>query len=89
MSESASASRGGKATSGGAKTAKRKNIFARIALFVRQVIAELKKVVTPTRKELLTYTGVVIVFVVIVMAFVSLLDFLFGQASLWIFTGNV
>ncbi|QAY64415.1 preprotein translocase subunit SecE [Xylanimonas allomyrinae] len=57
----------------------RKGLFARIALFVRQVVAELKKVVSPTRQELLTYTGVVLVFVVIVMAFVGVLDFLIGK----------
>ncbi len=56
----------------------RKGLFARIALFVRQVVAELKKVVSPTRQELLTYTGVVLVFVAIVMAFVGLLDYLIG-----------
>jgi preprotein translocase subunit SecE len=66
---------------GGASARKqgdRKGLFARIALFVRQVIAELKKVVSPTRQELLTYTGVVLVFVVIVMAFVGVLDYLIG-----------
>ena len=36
--------------------AARRNPFARIALFIRQVIAELKKVVTPTRKELVSFT---------------------------------
>ncbi|GAB2452010.1 preprotein translocase subunit SecE [Xylanimonas ulmi] len=56
----------------------RKGLFARIVLFVRQVVAELKKVVSPTRQELLTYTGVVLVFVVIVMAFVGVLDYLIG-----------
>ena len=54
--------------------AARRNPFARIALFIRQVIGELKKVVTPTRKELLSYTGVVLVFVVIMMAIVAGLD---------------
>jgi preprotein translocase subunit SecE len=63
----------------------RKNIFARITLFYRQVIAELRKVVRPTRKELLTYTTVVIVFVLVVIAYVSILDYGFGQAVLSIF----
>jgi preprotein translocase subunit SecE len=54
--------------------------FGRIALFIRQVIAELKKVVTPTRKELVNYTLVVLVFVIIMMALVSGLDLLFGFA---------
>jgi preprotein translocase subunit SecE len=56
----------------------RRNPFARIALFVRQVIGELRKVVTPTRGELLSYTGVVLVFVIIMMAVVFGLDQLFG-----------
>ena len=32
--------------------------------FIRQVVAELRKVIWPTRKELVTYTSVVLVFVV-------------------------
>ncbi|AAT88317.1 preprotein translocase subunit SecE [Leifsonia xyli subsp. xyli] len=67
--------------------AARRNPFARIALFIRQVIGELKKVVTPTRKELVSYTGVVLVFVVIMMALVSLLDWIFGLGLVWVF-GN-
>jgi preprotein translocase subunit SecE len=67
--------------------AKRRNPFARIVLFLRQVVNELKKVVTPTRKELLSYTGVVLVFVVIMMALVSLLDVVFGTAVSYVF-GN-
>ena len=60
--------------------AEKRGPFARIALFIRQVIAELRKVVTPTRRELFSYTGVVLVFVVIMMALVSLLDWVFGLA---------
>ena len=37
----------------------------RLALFFRQVVAELRKVIWPTRSELLTYTIVVLVFVLI------------------------
>ncbi len=33
------------------------NIFSRIALFYRQVINELRKVVWPSRNMLTTYTG--------------------------------
>jgi preprotein translocase subunit SecE len=58
--------------------AQKRGPFARIALFLRQVINELKKVITPTRRELFSYTGVVLVFVVFMMAIVSLLDLLFG-----------
>ena len=52
--------------------------FAGLALFLRQVMVELKKVVTPTRKELFSYTAVVLVFVVIMMALTSGFDLLFG-----------
>ncbi|MDF2498956.1 MAG: preprotein translocase subunit SecE, partial [Arthrobacter koreensis] len=55
------------------------------ALFLRQVIAELKKVVTPTRKELVRFTIVVLAFVVVMIIIVSLLDFVFGAGALWIF----
>jgi preprotein translocase subunit SecE len=65
----------------------RRNPFGRLALFIRQVLNELKKVVTPTRKELLTYTGVVLAFVVIMMALVSGLDFVFGLGVQYVF-GN-
>jgi preprotein translocase subunit SecE len=67
------------------KPAAKKSIFARIALFVRQVIAELKKVVSPSRKELINYTIVVLVFVAIMMAFVGLLDWAVGLGVFNIF----
>ncbi|QPZ39047.1 MULTISPECIES: preprotein translocase subunit SecE [Paramicrobacterium] len=52
--------------------------FAGIILFLKQVINELKKVVTPTKKELWSYTGVVLVFVIFMMALVFGLDQLFS-----------
>ena len=65
--------------------AQRRGPFGRLALFIRQVIGELRKVVTPTRKELLSYTGVVLVFVVIMMALVSGLDFGFSALVNFLF----
>lgn len=62
-----------------------KSLPARVSLFYRQVIAELRKVIWPTRKELVTYTSVVIVFVLMVIAYVSVLDFVFAKAILAIF----
>lgn len=61
--------------------------FGRVRLFNRQVVAELKKVVRPTRHELLTYTWVVLIFVLAVMAFVSALDYGFGKLVIWVFSG--
>jgi preprotein translocase subunit SecE len=63
----------------------RAGIFARIGRFVREVVAELRKVIWPTRKELLTYTAVVIVFVSVVLTIVGLLDLAFAKAVLWVF----
>jgi len=67
--------------------AQRRGPFGRVALFLRQVIAELRKVVTPTRRELFSYTGVVLVFVVIMMLLVSGLDFGFSALVNFLF-GN-
>jgi preprotein translocase subunit SecE len=44
------------------------------AVFLRQVIAELRKVIWPTRKELVTYTTVAIVFILVMMGLVTGLD---------------
>ena len=53
--------------------------------FYRQVLAELRKVVWPTQQQLITYFIVVMVFVVVIMSFVSLLDLGFGKAVFAIF----
>ena len=53
--------------------------------FTKQVVGELRKVRWPTRRELVTYTIVVLVFVVIVLAYVSLLDWGFGEAVTWLY----
>jgi preprotein translocase subunit SecE len=69
------------------KSADRPGIFARLRNFIREIISELGKVIWPTRKELLTYTGVVIVFVAIIVTIVGLLDYGFAEAVLFVF-GN-
>lgn len=61
--------------------------FGRIGRFVREVIAELRKVIWPTRNELLTYTAVVVVFVAAMTAIVMGLDFLYAKGVLFVF-GN-
>ncbi|WP_431709876.1 preprotein translocase subunit SecE [Glutamicibacter uratoxydans] len=81
MSESA-------VTQSGNSKQSNKGFFGRIVLFIRQVIAELSKVVTPTRSELLNYTLVVIAFVAIVMLIVTALDFVFGAGSTLLFTNR-
>jgi len=65
----------------------RRGIFFRLINFIREVVAELRKVIWPTRKELITYTAVVVVFVSIMLTVVGLLDYGFAKVVLWVF-GN-
>ncbi len=46
-------------------------LFQSLGLFISQIIDELRKVVRPTGSELLNYTIVVIVFVLVIMAIVA------------------
>lgn len=62
-----------------------RNPFARLIVFLKEVLVELRKVVTPTRKELIRYTLVVLVFVVFMMILVSVLDLAFGSFVGWMF----
>lgn len=61
--------------------------FARLARFVRQVVAELRKVVRPSRNDLIGYATAVLVFVAAVMAFVTLVDLGVGSLTAWVFGG--
>ena len=73
---------GGEVVAGGATVSDKKlGFFGRIALFIRQIIAELRKVVTPTRKELAKFTSVVFVFVLIVIGIVYGLDIVFSWVA--------
>jgi preprotein translocase subunit SecE len=49
------------------------------------VAAELRKVIWPTRNELVTYTTAALVFVVILSAIVLTLDYGFTKLMFWIF----
>ncbi|MEU6977445.1 MULTISPECIES: preprotein translocase subunit SecE [unclassified Streptomyces] len=63
----------------------KKGPLGRLALFYRQVVAELRKVVWPTRSQLSTYTTVVIVFVVIMIGLVTVIDYGFQEAVKYVF----
>ena len=53
--------------------------------FLREVRGELRKVAWPSRREVTSYSLVVLVTVSLIMAFIFGLDQLFGQFVLWIF----
>ena len=61
------------------------NVFSRLALFIRQVIAELRKVIWPTRKELIAYTTVVVIFVLVMAGIIAGLDYIFTRLVLFVF----
>lgn len=63
----------------------KKGLFGRIGLFYRQVVAELRKVVWPTRTELITYTTVVVIFVAAFAGIVLLFDLGVAKAVSWVF----
>ncbi|PRX99957.1 preprotein translocase subunit SecE [Allonocardiopsis opalescens] len=63
---------------GGAKTAEKKSRTSPL-LFYRQVVTELRKVKWPTRRELLVYTLVVLIFVLVMVGFVTVIDIAFGE----------
>ena len=51
------------------------------------MVAELRKVIWPTRKELVTYAAVVVVFIAVMTAIIVLLDQAFARAVLAVFGG--
>ena len=76
-----------KGSKGGNAQQRRPGVFGRIALFVRQVIAEMRKVVTPTRSEWINQSITVLVFVLVLMLFITGVDFLVGLGTKWAFGG--
>ncbi|MFD4431436.1 preprotein translocase subunit SecE [Nocardia sp. NPDC058497] len=65
--------------------AKSGNPFKRLLKFLREVIAELRKVIWPNRKQMVTYTAVVLVFVVFMVAFIAGIDVAFVKGVDWLF----
>lgn len=72
-------------TSAESEQSRRTGFFGAVLRFFREVVAELKKVVTPTRRELVNYVIIVLIFVAFMMLLISGLDFLFGQGAFWLF----
>jgi preprotein translocase subunit SecE len=68
-----------------ARPEKKDSLPGRLVRFLREVVAELRKVIWPTRKQLVTYTIVVLIFVSFMIALVALMDFLFGRGVLFLF----
>lgn len=64
----------------------RGNIFTQIVDYFRGVIAEMRKVIWPTWRQMGVYTGVVLLFLIVVIGIVSGVDFLAGKGVEWTLT---
>ena len=94
----ATQSSGGKSGSGGGTRTARKPArggdeggfflarwFHHVVRYIREIVSEMRKVIWPTRQEMITYTTVVVIFVVVVVTFVAFLDIGFAKLVLWMF----
>lgn len=59
--------------------------FLGVIRFVKQVVAEIRKVVTPTVREWAGWCVASGIFVLLLMALVSGMDFGLGKLTLWVF----
>jgi preprotein translocase subunit SecE len=76
---------------GKAKTAKKagdrpsRNPFTFVWNFLLQVVAELRKVIWPNRKQMINYTAVVLVFLAFMVALIGLVDLGLAKLVLLVF----
>jgi preprotein translocase subunit SecE len=68
-----------------AQAAPQGSLFARLQRFLREVVAELRKVHWPTRRQVVVYTFVVLVFVSFMVALIAGLDWVFAKAVFALF----
>jgi preprotein translocase subunit SecE len=72
--ESAADDKKGRATPTRDGKEKRVGLISRGFRFLKEVVAELRKVIWPTRKQMITYTAVVLVFLAVMVALIAALD---------------
>jgi preprotein translocase subunit SecE len=68
-----------------AQAAPQGSLLARLRRFLREVVAELRKVHWPTRRQIVVYTFVVLVFVAFMVSLVAALDWVFAKAVFALF----
>lgn len=68
-----------------AQAAPQESAIARLRRFLREVVAELRKVHWPTRRQIVVYTFVVLVFVAFMVSLVAGLDWVFAKAVFALF----
>ncbi|CAJ1494024.1 preprotein translocase subunit SecE [[Mycobacterium] kokjensenii] len=62
-----------------------RNPFVFVLNYLKQVVGELRKVIWPNRKQMVTYTAVVLAFLVFMVALVAGADFGFAKLILLVF----
>ncbi|MDG5481368.1 preprotein translocase subunit SecE [Mycolicibacterium gadium] len=73
------------------KTAKKRgdgsssNPFLYVWNYLKQVVAELRKVIWPNRKQMVSYTIVVLVFLAFMVALIGGVDLGVGKIVMWVF----
>ncbi len=73
------------------KTAKKRgdgssrNPFIFVWNYLKQVVAELRKVIWPNRKQMVSYTIVVLVFLAFMVALIGGVDLGVGKLVMWVF----
>ncbi|HEX4394555.1 MAG TPA: preprotein translocase subunit SecE [Mycobacterium sp.] len=61
------------------------NPFVFVFNYLKQVVAELRKVIWPNRKQMGSYTSVVLAFLVFMVTFIGLVDLGLAKLVLWVF----
>ena len=62
-----------------------RNPIAFIFNYLKEVVAELRKVIWPNRKQMVSYTTVVLVFLVFMVALIGVVDLGLAKLMLWVF----
>ena len=62
-----------------------RNPIAFLIGYVQQVVSELRKVIWPNRKQMVTYTTVVLLFLAFMVALIGLVDLGLAKLVLWVF----
>ena len=71
-----------------AKAGPTRNPFVFLWTYLGQVVAELRKVIWPNRKQMVSYTSVVLVFLVFMVALIGVVDLGLAKLVLLVFGGD-
>jgi len=66
----------------------RRNPIAFVWNYLKQVVAELRKVIWPNRKQMVSYTSVVLVFLIFMVALIGVVDLGFAAVVRGVFAGE-